>query len=180
MVQKDIPKQGKEKRILWLKLSIVVLGYFVIFGLGFALGLNYAQNLYLVPQKSNDLQSENKKEGLSENMSFYYKLTEKKRPEKNISIDREEKQKVTQKEGVEQDFGYTIQVYSFKSDEISDQMISELKKKGYPAYQSTIDLGKSGIFYRVRVGQFKNRSDAMELLEEICASENKEAFITRY
>jgi len=75
--------------------------------------------------------------------------------------------------------GYTIQVFSFKSRDISERMVAQLKDKGYPAYQSTTDLGSNGIYYRVRIGHFKNRSDAAQELEKVLTRENKDAFITR-
>lgn len=81
---------------------------------------------------------------------------------------------------ISENLAFTIQVYSFKSAEISDRIVAELKKKGYPAYKSTIDLSENGLFYRVRIGHFKSRTEAIDLFEKISRTENKDAFITRY
>ncbi|MBN2374608.1 SPOR domain-containing protein [bacterium] len=80
----------------------------------------------------------------------------------------------------EQDYEYTIQVCSCRSMEMCQKKVSELKKKGYPAYQSAIDLDEKGIFYRVRIGRFKDKSDAEDILKRISKTENGEAFITTY
>ena len=180
---------------------ILVLGGFVIFGLGFALGLHYAQNLYLMEDKF--VQSEQILTRYDGDISktpteykFFYELKKppkqtKGESDKDISSEqskgksepsshiekRDLKQPVQKRDPYVS--GYTIQVYSFKSQEISERMVAQLNKKGYPAYQSEIDLGSNGVYYRVRIGHFNNKSEAARILEKVIESENKEAFITR-
>lgn len=183
-----------------LRVSIIILGNLVIFGLGFALGLNYAQNLYLVkkrlmPKKTigNEYTDTNVK--TPDEFSFFYGLknsSNKMRVKDHNNEIREKKEAIENQELIDNNYlktqgnllisnmtGYTIQLYSFKSKEVSEKKIKELKKKGYSAYQSKIDLGNNDIYYRVRVGQFKNRDEAAKILLEIFEYETKEAYITR-
>jgi hypothetical protein len=184
-----------------LRVSIIVLGNLVIFGLGFALGLNYAQNLYLVKKRimpgkaiSNEYSDSNIL--TADEFSFFYGLKNssngiKLKAYNNTTI-REKKESIENQESNDnKDLkkqrnvlttelpGYTIQLYSFKSKDVSEKKVKELKKKGYSAYQSRIDLGNNDIYYRVRVGQFKNREEAAKVLVKIFESETKEAYITR-
>lgn len=55
---------------------------------------------------------------------------------------------------------YTIQVASFKDIQSADQLVGELRGKGYPAYQLRTDVPEKGIWFRVRVGAYESRSAA--------------------
>lgn len=55
---------------------------------------------------------------------------------------------------------FTIQVAAFKDLKVADSLVAKLKKKGYPAYRSMGKVPGKGIFYRIRIGSFKNRTDA--------------------
>ena len=189
------------KRWPFLKISIYVIGSFVIFGLGFALGLHYAQNLYLVQEKSvtnkilyNEYNSSTAK--TPDEFSFYYRLKkfnheDIRRKDETIVSKKDNVTKHTYKTKENKDFdfhenylpesksGYTIQVYSFKSKELSERKVLELKKRGYPAYESKKIFRHNGILYRVRIGHFKKRDEATGILEKIIETENKEAYITR-
>jgi cell division protein FtsN len=55
---------------------------------------------------------------------------------------------------------FTIQVASLKDASIADKMVATLQKKGYPAYRSIGKIPGRGIWYRVRVGSFKNKAEA--------------------
>ncbi|MGA1841369.1 MAG: SPOR domain-containing protein [bacterium] len=183
-----------------LRVSIIILGNLVIFGLGFALGLNYAQNLYLVKKRVSPLNNTKSKEinaniKTNDEFSFFYGL---KNPSvetksKNDKIEANEKREInknqedihdtdisTQKNILPSELPiYTIQLYSFRSKDVSERKVKELKKKGFSAYQTKIDLGNNDIYYRVRVGQFKTREDATEVLVKIFDSETRDAYITR-
>jgi len=184
-------------QVTWVKATILILGYVVVFGLGFAVGLHYAQNLYLPDMQSKRTQTfPGKLETVDGSLTYFYNLKETSRerttrkemnppstPKDAMSeTKREVKQKdskITNLEPSPSSGGYTIQVFSFKSRDISERMVAQLKDKGYPAYQSTTYLGSNGIYYRVRIGHFKNRSDAAQILENVLTRENKDAFITR-
>lgn len=62
---------------------------------------------------------------------------------------------------------YTIQVASLRTPEDSNQMVKRLQKKGYSAYQAPIDIPGKGRWYRVRVGSFKDKTDAQKTMERL-------------
>ena len=202
MDKKPLSKISMIKKWPFLRITIFVIGGLVIFGLGFSLGLHYAQNLYLVKEKSlSNKPFHNKFKGsftkASDEFSFYYGLKKSnqgglRKNENGLDLKENKGGKDAQKTRENREInshknisnpyqsGYTIQVYSFKSKEISEKKISELKQRGYPAYQSEIDFGGNEILYRVRIGNFKKRDDAKKILEKLLESENREAYITRY
>ena len=55
---------------------------------------------------------------------------------------------------------YTIQVASVKDGSDADRLVARLKKRGYPAYRAIAKIPEKGIWFRVRIGGFKSRSDA--------------------
>jgi cell division protein FtsN len=55
---------------------------------------------------------------------------------------------------------FTIQVASLKDPSLADKMVETLIKKGYPAYRSIGKIPGRGIWFRVRVGAFKNKAAA--------------------
>lgn len=61
----------------------------------------------------------------------------------------------------------TIQIASLKDSKIADQMVSSLKKKGYPAYKTIGIISENNIWYRVRAGYFKNRADSQTMMSEL-------------
>ena len=61
----------------------------------------------------------------------------------------------------------TIQVASLKNSKDADKMVARLKKRGYSAYRSIGKIPGRGIFYRVRVGYFKNRAEAGNMLNRL-------------
>ena len=62
---------------------------------------------------------------------------------------------------------YTIQVASLKDAESADNMVSDLKKKGYLAYKSLAKVPGKGIWYRVRIGDFNNDKEAAAILGKL-------------
>jgi cell division septation protein DedD len=55
---------------------------------------------------------------------------------------------------------YTIQVASVKAANDADRMVAKLKKRGYPAYRAIAKIPGKGIWFRVRIGEFKARNEA--------------------
>ncbi len=64
------------------------------------------------------------------------------------------------KKSAENNKDFTIQVAALKDQKVADTLVAKLKKKGYPAYRSMGKVPGKGIFYRIRIGSFKNRADA--------------------
>jgi cell division protein FtsN len=73
---------------------------------------------------------------------------------------------------------FTIQVAALKDLKIADNMVAKLKKRGYPAYRSMGKIPGKGIFYRIRIGSFKNRADADSTFNRL-KKENIKAIIVQ-
>jgi len=75
------------------------------------------------------------------------KATKQKRAVKKIRPGETEKQ-------------WTIQVSSLKDPAAADRMITTLKQKGYPAYRVTANVSGKGVWFRVRIGPYKDKTEA--------------------
>ena len=71
------------------------------------------------------------------------------------------------RETVESGERLTIQVASSTNVKFADKMVAQLKEKGYPAYRVSAEITGKGTWYRVRVGRFNNRSDAVQFLDNL-------------
>ncbi|MBW2639988.1 MAG: SPOR domain-containing protein [Deltaproteobacteria bacterium] len=79
---------------------------------------------------------------------------------------------------VENNKNFTIQVAAFKDLKVADNLAAKLKKRGYPAYRSMGKVPGKGIFYRIRIGSFKNRTDAGVVFNRL-KKENIKAIIVQ-
>ena len=61
----------------------------------------------------------------------------------------------------------TIQTASLKDSKDADQMVAELKKKGYAAYKIMGVIPDKGIWFRVRVGQYENSAGAADTIKRL-------------
>jgi cell division protein FtsN len=57
---------------------------------------------------------------------------------------------------------FTLQVASLKDLARAREVISDLKDKGYAAYEVTAHVPGKGTYHRVRVGHFKDRNEAKQ------------------
>lgn len=60
---------------------------------------------------------------------------------------------------------YRVQVGAFSKKENADKILKELKKKGFDAFITTVDLGH--LIYRVQVGAFANKDNAEALKQKL-------------
>lgn len=74
--------------------------------------------------------------------------------------------------------GLTIQVASLRDVKIADEMVETLKKKGYNAYRTIGKVPGKGVWYRVRVGQFKTKSEAESTMKRL-KKDNLSAYLVR-
>lgn len=74
---------------------------------------------------------------------------------------------VNLKKSTEVNKNFTIQVASYKDLMAAERQVTELKKKGYAAYRRIGKIPGKGIWYRVRIGYFKNRADAANTLNQL-------------
>lgn len=56
---------------------------------------------------------------------------------------------------------YTVQVGSFPEVQQAEELKKHLKSKLYPAFIQKVELPDNGTWYRVRVGNFKSKNEAM-------------------
>ena len=63
--------------------------------------------------------------------------------------------------------GFTIQVASLKDMKVAAEMAEILKKKGYQAYTVSAKIPGKGTWHRIRIGNFKNREDAGDILSRL-------------
>lgn len=62
---------------------------------------------------------------------------------------------------------YTVQVAAVKVAKDADRLVTQLKKKGYPAFRTISKVQDKGIWFRVRVGKYKSRAEASATLEKL-------------
>ena len=62
---------------------------------------------------------------------------------------------------------YTIQAASVRAAGDADKLVTKLKAQGFPAYRAIGKIPGKGIWYRVRVGEYKSRADARRMLEKL-------------
>lgn len=73
---------------------------------------------------------------------------------------------------------YSVQVGSFRSPEQAEQLRSRLVQKGYPARVQTSVLPDKGVWYRVRVGYFPDRTSADQTAHRLTVQERISAIVT--
>ena len=62
---------------------------------------------------------------------------------------------------------YSIQVASSKDPKEADKLVEKFKKKGYPAYRTSVDIRDAGVWHRIRIGPFKAYSEAQRILNDV-------------
>ena len=103
--------------------------------------------------------------------------TKKTSPPKKLATPQKKKT-VNLKKSAEGNKNFTIQIASLKDSAAADKMVAKLKKRGYPAYRSIGKIPDKGIWYRVRVGYFKNRAEARGTIQRL-KNEKIEAIIVQ-
>lgn len=76
-------------------------------------------------------------------------------------------EELNRKAMVESDRQYTIQVAASQEQGVADQMVARLKAKGYPAYRETSRIPGKGVWHRVRIGAYRDRTEADRFLETL-------------
>jgi len=62
---------------------------------------------------------------------------------------------------------FAVQVASLKDSTKAKDLVSTLNRKGYTAYSVRVRIPEKGTYYRVRVGHFKNRHEARQILAKL-------------
>ncbi|CAN2040012.1 putative SPOR domain-containing protein [Candidatus Magnetomoraceae bacterium gMMP-15] len=61
----------------------------------------------------------------------------------------------------------TLQVAAHQNPRMAVAAVKKFKEKGYPAYSTSIKLPEKGVWYRVRIGTFKNKTDADKMRKKL-------------
>lgn len=61
----------------------------------------------------------------------------------------------------------TIQLSSLRDIEAADALVAKLKQQGYRAYRTTARIAGRGVWYRVRVGYYENKTEAEPIMKQM-------------
>ncbi|MEW6618744.1 MAG: SPOR domain-containing protein [bacterium] len=62
---------------------------------------------------------------------------------------------------------FTIQLQSSQNRERVEELLTELRNRGYLAYAIQVDLKEKGIWYRIRLGKYNSREEALNEAEKL-------------
>jgi DedD protein len=62
---------------------------------------------------------------------------------------------------------YTIQAASVRDPKDADRLVQKLKKRGYPAYRVIGKVAGKGIWFRVRIGEYQSKSEALRMMNKL-------------
>ena len=88
-------------------------------------------------------------------------------------------QPVTGQPKVDPQGRYSVQVGSFSAAVDAGKMKQTLLDKGYPVFMVEADLGKKGIWYRVRLGPYADNDAAQTMLVLVEKQDKIKGFISR-
>jgi cell division protein FtsN len=74
---------------------------------------------------------------------------------------------------------YCVQVGSFKRKADAIRFRDKLRKKKYKAFVNSADLGKKGVWYRVRVGKLRKKKEAEKLAEFLLKKEKLKGLVLK-
>ena len=74
---------------------------------------------------------------------------------------------------------YTVQIASVKDQKSADKLVEDLVKKGYPAYRSSGEVPGKGTWHRVRIGAFREKSEAETVLARLGKDKIKGIIVTK-
>lgn len=74
---------------------------------------------------------------------------------------------------------YSAQMGAFKSEKNADALATKYKEKGYEAFIYKTGTKDTELFYRVLVGKFKDKKEALQMVKSISAKEGVQAILFR-
>ena len=74
---------------------------------------------------------------------------------------------------------FTVQTSSGKDKKGVEKTVKTLINKGYPAYMTMSEIPGKGTWYRVRVGEFKDRKEAEKVLSRLSKDKIKGIIVTK-
>ena len=88
------------------------------------------------------------------------------RPQKNISTKEKEKAAAIARTNAKGPV-YTIQAASVKDPKDADRLVQKLKKRGYPAYRVIGKVPGKGVWFRVRIGEYRSKPEAVAMMNKL-------------
>lgn len=73
--------------------------------------------------------------------------------------------------------GYTVQVAAFSDQATAQALAGRLVKKGYKAYLLPQQVPGKGLYYRVRIGHYREREEAERMVERLLKNEQLTGFV---
>jgi cell division septation protein DedD len=174
-----------------LVLGFVVIGLIMAFGVGFIVGMWY-QSSERVTSYEAEAPAAKAQHAADQPMTFYSTLTESSAtpapPASKAGKDTPGKQELplqqqrtaTTRPGMPAlvDAGYSVQVGSFRGREQAERLRGRLRRKGYPTWIQTSLVPEHGIWYRVRVGHFADRTAADQTAQRLISQEGLSVMVT--
>jgi cell division septation protein DedD len=74
---------------------------------------------------------------------------------------------------------FTLQISSFQERAEADALVAKLSSMGYKPYVVMSDVPDKGLFFRVRIGEFSSRSEALVAKEDFEKKERIIAYVTK-
>ncbi len=71
---------------------------------------------------------------------------------------------------------YSVQVGAFSDKKRADKLMAQLKSKGYQVYFVSL-INRGTVFYRVRIGKYRTKMEAVEAADKIGGEENLPAVV---
>ncbi len=87
----------------------------------------------------------------------------------SIAPDQKEEKRDEVSEAAASEIGsgqFSLQIASMPNERAANEMAAQLKEMGLPAYVVSADLGRRGVWYRVRVGRFETAEQAQRFAAE--------------
>jgi len=74
---------------------------------------------------------------------------------------------------------YTVQIAAVKDQKSADKLVGDLVKKGYPAYRSSGEVPGKGTWHRVRIGEYREKSEVETVLARLGKDKIKGIIVTK-
>lgn len=65
---------------------------------------------------------------------------------------------------------YAVHVSSFTNNAMADQVLEKIQKEGLEAFQTVVQMPDTGTWYRIFIGQYKTREEALSLANRLTES----------
>ena len=75
---------------------------------------------------------------------------------------------------------FTIQIAAEKNLDIANQIVSDLIAAGYNAYHQKHTTASNQVLYRIRIGKFATKNDALQVADKVNSDQGLPTWVTSY